>query len=517
MKTNLKKILEELYALDPDLQEKETELLKILQDMTKNRPDADFDDEFRSQLKQEVLVAIEHEKDRQRSPSRWKSVLQGFFLGGASIAFAAFAVFQFVAPPLATTPNDTGKEAGGQQVAVNQSEVDFGFKKDNKSKGAFGTLAFLGQASAANMGNNAKGGAGAVPATSPMMGGAEGMSATSSKMRADDARIGIMPVPPYEQKVYKYVYSGSGLTIPETEMGVLQKKKNTMTPVETVSLLNNFKISSLDLGKFANLVLNNLSISEDKEFGLSVNMDFVEGNVSISKNWLKWPQSKCQDEACYRGNQVKIEDLPSDEKAIEIASKFIQDYGINVSSYGQPFVNDDWRNDYERLADKTYAYIPENVSVVYPLVIDGKTVYEEYGQPKGITVGVDVKNGRVSDVNGIEKLDFSESAYAIENDFAKILQMAEKGGRNAFTYPMPAEVKTTTVEVKLGEPQLSYTHIYEYKDGQNSQYIVPAIIFPVDQKPKEGEYFPNKIVIPLVKDFFENRNPPIMYKGGIAE
>lgn len=62
MKPQFKKILEELYELNPELQAKETELLQILTEMVSHRPDATFDEAFKSELKQKVLRQIQNEK-----------------------------------------------------------------------------------------------------------------------------------------------------------------------------------------------------------------------------------------------------------------------------------------------------------------------------------------------------------------------------------------------------------------------------------------------------------------------
>ncbi len=353
----------------------------------------------------------------------------------------------------------------------------------------------------------------ATSATTSMMAEAT-PGVASSKISADR-----MMMPIGEQRVYKYIYSGSGVTL-ESEMAVYLKNKSPMTAAEAQGFLGNFKISSIDLKQFTSLTLNSLALSEDRTNGLSLNIDFNEGNLSISKNWNKWAQNNCQTDVCFQQNQMKVGEVLPNEKSLAIAAAFIADHKISTSSYGKPFVKNEWKVAYDLVSDKSQAYIPDTEYVIYPLVIDGKTIYEEYGQAKGITVGIDSKTGLVSEVNGIEKLDFLDSNYPVETDFAKIRALAEKGGRTGYAYPMmglPQDVKTVTVEVKLGEPTMSYVHLYEYKEGQSSEYFVPALIFPVMQKPGEGEYFQDQIIVPIIKDFAVNNNRPIMYKGGIAE
>ena len=240
--------------------------------------------------------------------------------------------------------------------------------------------------------------------------------------------------------------------VKDAQMSVYQKNKIPMTPAEAQSLLAHFQVSSMDIGKFSNTVVTHMNLVEDRPYGLDTNMDFNEGIIDISKNFPRWPQVNCQDDACFQANQVHIESVPSDAKALEAANAFIEKYRISLAAYGAPYVDNEWRTEYDRTQDKSQAYVPETISVVYPLRVDGMSVYEEFGQKKGITVGIDVKTGLVSQVNGIEKLDFSESKYAVETDPKKILAQVEAGGRMSRPYPVdaiPPGIKTVTVEVRL--------------------------------------------------------------------
>lgn len=525
MKPQFKKILEELYELNPELQAKETELLQILTEMVSHRPDATFDEAFKSELKQKVLRQIQNEKFDAKTTSNWKNILIGFIVGSGSIAFASFAIFQTLTP---TGPVSTPLVPAPQPTTVAVAPINFGLTTEVKPNGAFGALRQSETHAAPQKIANASarsyaGGmmaTSAAPVTTPESSTARTTepATVSSKMVADDARHGM--IPPFEQKIYNYAYSGTGYTFIDKELAVYLKNKVGMNSSEAASLLSGFKLSNIDMSKFSSLIVNNISIVEDKQNGLSINLDFNEGTMYLGKNWAKWSQPNCSDEACYAANAVKISDIPADSKALETVAKFIKDYKIDVSAYGKPFVNNDWKTQYDAAADKTTAYVPESVTVVYPFMIGGNMVYESYGQPRGITVNVDVKTGLVSDVSGIEKLNFSSSKYAVEGDFKKILEIAAKGGRSQYQYPMPAsteENKITTINVSLGEPTLIYTYIYEYKDGKSSEYIVPALSFPVTQKLKDGEYFQDKIIVPVIKDFYEINNPPIMYREANAK
>ena len=139
MRQNIHTFLEELYALDPGLRQKEEQLLKILADMIASRPDIEFNDAFKAELRNKILLQIAEEKKRRKAGGiDWNSILMGFFLGGASIAFASFAVFQFVAPAsLHPTLNSVATSSGSLAMV---SPLDFSFKKSQKSDAAFGVL-----------------------------------------------------------------------------------------------------------------------------------------------------------------------------------------------------------------------------------------------------------------------------------------------------------------------------------------------------------------------------------------
>lgn len=73
MSININDILEELYALDPDLRQKESEIQKIIERMIKNRPEIQMDESFRNELRQKIMLEIEREMKRQNTPKYWWS------------------------------------------------------------------------------------------------------------------------------------------------------------------------------------------------------------------------------------------------------------------------------------------------------------------------------------------------------------------------------------------------------------------------------------------------------------
>lgn len=102
----------------------------------------------------------------------------------------------------------------------------------------------------------------------------------------------------------------------------------------------------------------------------------------MSKNWTRWPQSKCQTEECFAKERVKISDVPDDAALIRLAEAFVREHRVDTGKYDKPIVRHDWKIEYARSSDANTAYIPETMYVVYPLQINGYDVYEEYGAQK---------------------------------------------------------------------------------------------------------------------------------------
>jgi hypothetical protein len=56
----------------------------------------------------------------------------------------------------------------------------------------------------------------------------------------------------------------------------------------------------------------------------------------------------------------------------------------------------------------------------------------------------------------------------------------------------------------LKNPVLKYVHTYSYKDNKQEEFLIPAVVFEVEN-PETTEYYFNveNIVVPLVRDFYK--------------
>ncbi len=91
---------------------------------------------------------------------------------------------------------------------------------------------------------------------------------SDSKMMSPD----MMPYMPIE---YVYSYTGSLGTIPK-EMNVFRKKIESISSTPASDILQKFNLTSLDIARFQSLKIQNMSLVEDREYGLALNVDFTQ-------------------------------------------------------------------------------------------------------------------------------------------------------------------------------------------------------------------------------------------------
>jgi hypothetical protein len=449
---------------------------------------------FASSLRMQLMdkAAIGANK-KETIKENWFMTWNKFFLGfGTSLAVVAL-VWYATSGSLIPAPKSAIEVLSGEYSVTNASANSFGSLATASGAVAYGQG---GDASRQESGTNAA----AAPSTSFAAGGAGGMGG------GGDAKM-ILPYPQYN---YKFDYTGGTLPELSAEQQVFKRNKG-LASNPSGTILNSIKLGLLNIQKLVSPSIENIMVSENRENGYSVNLNFAEGSMSLYENWRMWrsPERECRDEACFNQYRLKISDLPSDEAVIAVTDNFLTDYGISKDRYGAPMVQDYWRVEYERAVDKSTAYIPDVISVVYPFIIDNKPVFDEGGMPAGLNVSVNVRKMLVSGVGEITTQQYTASPYAGFTDQTAIIALAEKGGfRNYYGYAGQPEGKTVTVE--LGAPKVSMLRYWKYDNyGMGDELYVPALIFPVLNKEKSG-YFRNNVVVPLVKEIINaDTQPPV--------
>jgi len=445
---------------------------KIIAEILEAKPEVSIDAKFKKELYKELMERVSGPKQKRTSKV---NVWQWIFSKKLSYAFVgAVAVIVIV--------------VGVGLFHTQSSRVEFKFTKTSLNDEAFGPLVTVqenGQSADASESRDSGIGGGA-------MGGGGGTAGTPGQKIAD-----YFP---------EYVYTGEDIKLEQTRVEVL-RRKNKMEPL---GILESFGLGLVDLSVFKDAKIQTVNFVQDKEYGYNVSINFEEGTISIDAYWPRWPQSynECADDRCIEENRIKFSDIPADEELIRIANQFIAEHKISLKSYGQPEEENDWRN--QPGIPEAQIYVPDSISLIYPLLIDGKSVYEQNGTKLGIRVGINIREKRVSGMYNLSLQEYESSMYDAETDFSRIIEFAEKGGVNRYYWN---EGQTKKVEIET--PAQEYMVVWKYdRDNQmNQMLIIPALIFPVTKTPAEGYYYQKNIIVPLAKELLEeNENPAPLLK-----
>lgn len=480
MNNDIKNFLGELCRLDPDLKNYEAVLVKIITTMLQNKPDTKFDEQFKQRLRTELLAKIKELKKNRVKVGFWQNLK---LWQGLSIASVAAVITLVVLIPSISRKVITEN----QSADFSSPMMDFGISQ--VSENAFGSLsenaAGLSQSGSLSSNIAQKISSGISSVTTPLGFGGGGAASTDLKM-----------MPPYELTSYKFVYKGDDLNITETEMPVLKRVKGYSSGDYT-SWLKNLNLGLIDAGQFANLKVQHLSLAEDIDSGYIIDITPFEGSINISQNWQKWN---------YDYSNViplSLNDVPDDQSLISLANDFLKKYKINLSSFGQPEVDNLWRESYRVTTDPALAYIPEIMTVKYPLVINEKIVYDQSGFKAGLFVNIDVRKKVASGLYGLFTQNYQSSNYAVETNAQRIKDIAEIGG--LYGPHLYAEAQKT-VEITLGTPTLQYMQFWQYANNENNELLLPAYVFPVESVSGDGYNGSKNVVVPLIKEILDSQD-----------
>lgn len=509
MDQKIKNILDDLYRVDASLKKHETEIIKIINEYMQAKPATKFDEKFALKLRQVILeriTGVKTKKERARPSALFPSGFDwlnrfAYVLGGMAIGLAIIL-------PLVTVINKSNKNLA---KSLNAPLISGGVKKLNQE--AFGKISLNSSDSAALDSTTRGGSSGAVAAAQGLGGG----SSESAKMMAPGVGGGLMPPRPVN---YQYVYKGAEFTQDQSSLDVYKRVKGEFGSKGIAQYITGLNYDLINLAKFrtADTNLGNLTLTEDREFGYVVSLDMLNNTISVYANWNKWPRpdKDCSDEACFNSFRLKYEDIQSDDKIIAIANNFLKDYGVKMDNYGEPQVQNYWRQEYERAPDKTLVYIPDEMTVIYPLLINGEPVYDESGNPTGLTVGVNIRYNKGASISQIIPQNFVSSAYTAETDVSKILELAKKGG-------LYGEYQTDNsgeaVEIDLDTPKqvLMRYYAYDLNTGESNELYAPALIFPIANATSTTLYYRQNIIVPLVQEIINDLGGPVdILKSGAS-
>lgn len=477
--TTPEQLLQELYEIDPGLREHESELVPLIAQLLERDPAQKPSPAFVKKLRKELQArvgsmtsgAVEY-RAAYDAPSAFAAFFHRF-------AFAAAGAVAAVVIAVPVTLNYATREAGMPLDAFRAEET--AMKAGNQDDGSVSTSGMPAPQAANNP----------VPGMYGRGGGGGGMD--MGTMSAVSSLVA--PWNPV-----KFRLEGDLPALPQGKVEVLERNMRALS-VPFSSIQNAFRDAAIDLSSFDGTTVDHVSMTQRRQFGHTINVSLADGSVSINQAWEFWPQpgSNCQTEECFRAQQPKLSDIPADAELIRIANKFLADHSIDLAGYGDPIVDNAWRRDYDRAEDKRYAWVPESIRVVYPLVIDGTTVTEPGGGPSGISVQVSIRHKRVSDVWGLMTYQFSRTSHdaiAGRDDVEKFIANSGAQYTNAPT-------------VTLKNPTIGYVRLYTYENNQNKELFVPALIFQVTDVPPGTFYYPTSVAVPLSKQLLKEATPPM--------
>lgn len=487
MKQDIQAIIEDVLAAAPELKGKEATVRRVVEKLLAARPGAEIGAAFMAQLRDRLTAEIAASA-KARSPHASGQLFSLSRLGLAGGAFLGLAVVMTLAVT-SRRPAAPAADTQTPQVAVGQvRKVEAEAFGSLAAASADGTLALARDASATK--GEAAGNSAAAPAPAGLGGGGYAQGSTPTV-------IG-MPAPPdYQQTRHEYRYDGE-LPIPLDSVEVLMAERDTAAAA-SLGRLASVNLGLIDLGRFSSPQMQAFTVAEERDYGYAVSVSPSEGTAYISKNWQRWPQTD---------GSPTVAEMPDDNEIIAVAQVFFQDYGLDLSGYGNPQVDRAWKIDAlrARAAGGEY-WTPSYVTVRYPLLVRGLAVYNESGQAQGISVTVDVRLKKVTDAGPISLHNYLASAYAAADDMTAVRAAIAAGGLNRW---QPEGARVLTHE--LAAPARAYLAVWKYRDGIGEQILVPALAFEnkdYESQAAAGEWTQERVVVPLAKDLYTAQGQPV--------
>lgn len=443
MREEIRSILNDIYEIEPALKEKEAEVVKVIERLMSERPQAEPDAAFVARLRTELAL-------QARGP-----VVSPWF------SYTAFrgAVFGAALAVLVIVPILNSRTFFVAGLGMDQVVKDIG----NNAFGAIGSDAISGPSA---------------KSFSPESG---------AVFRSDEGRGGGMAVSGFSAPSaagggVKFKYSGSGMKLSEGSGIVFRREKGEEAERDMARAIASLNFPMMDFGSWNGAKVGAIEISEDVPYGYIASINMTEGLINISPNWKRWPPR----------NEPSAVSLPSDEELIALADSFLDGHGISVGAYGDPIVD---KREFTVPSGQIGALsAPESVNVVYPLFIEGIPVFEDGGgMPYGLTVSVNVPEKRVSGAYNIASQIYTGSSYELVTDSGRVIESVVAHG---YSGDGPAKVLT------FGDPKrVLIRHVaYDEATGASSELYIPAYLFEMENASAPND--PPSIIVPAVKEFF---------------
>ncbi len=464
MKSNDEKlidsILADLFELDPELKRMEDQVRQTVERLLEHRLTPKIDKRFVEHLRKDLLMSgATGVRDEVKSVSiklYMKRVT--LMLGGSAVLAACLLVAVSVLRPGGFSLPGLGVKLTSENMITLGPE-------------AFGSLA----AADSGLQTAPQESADAIQVVGRGGGGAPGMV---------PGAVG-MPAPEYARA--SFTYDGGPIEAPGDQVTVYRRIKG----IPTAALASAFAGRDnglFDLSRLSSLQVRTANLTHvdgGKEY--SINLDFRESLVSISHEDIML-------EAMPAATEVPDADL------IAIAGAFLDRYGVDRSGYGDPTVDERWR---DAMMPEDASYFPTYVGVVYPLMVGGETAVGWDGEPNGLRVNINASTRTAQGAFTITRPRFESSAYPAETDMERVISYAERGGYLGPVY-LPKEGQS---DLRLGTPSLMYVqnYVFDGTTGKSDELYVPALFFPIENAQAGIGIYRKYVVVPLAKELLDQR------------
>ncbi len=475
----LNEILKEIYLIDSSLKKEEEKIKSLIENMISTQPEVKINDEFVANLKERIFTEINNMESKKEPKILFWQKLTYVSAGVVVVILLSLLVF----------PNFIDR--------------DFKTERDKRiallDERAFGDLNV--ELSESDTGDSIESMVGQRTDDTVM-----GLGASSDSMPSQVEDISIMPYP-VEQKNYRYVYEGNLLEeidLSKISNLVYKREIENNSARQVADRLSTTPNLPINLNNFSHKEVRHISINEEKDYGYSISLNLANNTLSIYSNWQKWPQpyKDCYDRECIENLKLGASDMLSENQLISIANNFVNDYEIDLGDYGLAQVSDETITRITNPKNNTEHNYPQEVFVVYPLIINNKETVDSYGKKEGIKVAINIRERKVSSVYNINYSRLVSSSYDLINNLENIEPLLYRGGLSPDIY---RKNDLEEIEIKLNNPKIALVRTWipstDVSRG-SAEIFIPSLVFPIKETPNQY-FYRQQVVIPLTKEVFE--------------
>ena len=467
MENNIKNILDELYKIDPNLREKEENLIKIIAEMIILKPNIKVNQNFKNELREKLysqIVTKKYQKTNNK-PNIWQILTYIF----GWVWIAAFS-FIFINKDLILnnevvntkisekTDNKTSINTASLPLKTTKSEnKDIEIKKIDKLENK--KIENITPKPKVKIENNIW----SLETKDNLENIQNDISTSNLENNIPESDMALDSVQSEQYKVQwvfwstnslvqntaKYVFSWSLNDILKSQMDVysqIKTKNNTFIENKDIDLTH----SNLD----------SLVYSQNNENWYYITIDNKNNYIRIEKNYEYWKSQNSED--------LNL----TNEEILKTANDFLNTFKINTQNYWSWIIQKD-------SLESNYNTQKE---VTYPFIIDWKKILLEDWSYKWIKITVDLKENKVISMYWLDLNNYIKTLYDVENNEENILKSLNK---NTTSDDKNLEI------INLSNPKIEYISKYMSLNWVNKEYLIPAIIFE--------KQWSDKLIIPLVK------------------